>query len=393
MVGKGLSYGELGASSTKEDVHRAISGMDQGLFPDAFCKIVPDSLTGSREHCMVVHSDGAGTKSILAYLWYRETGDASVFRGIAQDSAVMNLDDAACAGATGPFTLSNTIGRNAGLVPGEIISELIQGYHDFAVRMMEHGVAVHNAGGETADMGDAIRTIVADSTLVARLRRDEVVRANAVQPGDDIIGLSGTGKAAYEDRLNSGLGSNGLTLARHALLSGEYLEKYPEIADPGLDRSLAYSGPYRLDDEPDGLGMSVGEALLSPTRTYAPVVRRILEEMRADVHALLHCTGGGQTKCLRFGQGIRYVKDGLFPTPPVFGLIQDAGNVDWREMYRTFNMGHRLEVVVPPEMTGNVIRIAKGFGVEARKVGHCESSGGGNSLTINSPYGELEYSI
>lgn len=366
-------YAARGVSSTKREVHAVVDRMDRGLFPLAFCKTGPDRLGGNPAKCNIIHSDGSGTKSVLAYLQYKETGDASVFRGIAQDSIVMNLDDLCCAGVTGGILFSNTINRNAHTCPGEVIAELIQGAEAFLENLRDLGLDVHSGGGETADLGDITGTVVVDTCAVARLARRDVLSARIV-PGLAIVGLSSSGRSDYEDAENSGIGSNGLTSARHDLLCRHYAKKYPETFDPHTDPKLVYCGPYRLADRLRGSDMTVGRALLSPTRTYAPVVRRLLRELRPDINALVHCSGGGQTKCLHFSIGVHVVKDTPFDPPPVFRAIQETSGTTWKEMYRVFNMGHRLEVYCKPDAVGEVVSIAAGFGIEAHQVGHTEKS-------------------
>jgi len=386
-------YRARGASARKEEVHAAIAGSDAGLFPKAFCKIVPDALAGDPEWCLAMHADGAGTKSALAYLVYRETGDLSVFRGIAQDALVMNVDDLLCVGALGPFLLSNTIGRNARRVPGEAIAELIRGYDALAEQFRAWGIEIVPTGGETADVGDLVGTLIVDATVAVRLRRRDVVANAHVRPGDVIVGLSSSGQALYERAYNAGMGSNGLTSARHDLLHPDYARKYPETFDPDQPAGLRYSGPFRVTDALPGTAVTVGHALLSPTRTYAPVLAPLLREHRARISALVHCTGGGQTKCLRAGAGIHYVKDGLFPPPPLFETIQRVSGTPWREMYQVFNMGHRMEIVGPEDLWPVVEDLASAVGVEAQVVGHCEASplGARNLLTVKTPGGDERY--
>jgi len=391
-VSRPLRYEDLGASADKADVHKAIASEHPGIFPGAFCKVLPDSLAGSPEHCLLLHADGAGTKSILAYLHWKETGDASVFRGIAQDALVMNLDDLAAAGAFGPFLLSNTIGRNAKRVPGEIISEIVAGYRDCAALLAAHGILVESGGGETADLGDSVRTLVVDSTVVARALRGQILSGDRLRPGLAIVGLASAGRAAYETAENSGLGSNGYTLLRHAFLSPHYREKYPEAYAPEI-AELAYTGKYRLSDAlPGGGGMTVGQALLSPTRTYAPILKAVMEKRGKDVAFIVHNTGGGQAKCLRFGSGLAYVKDNLFPPPPVFRLLREYG-ADPRELFRTLNMGHRMEVYCDASAAEAIIAVSRSFGVEARLVGRTEASQGGNRLLIRDGEADYDYAL
>jgi phosphoribosylformylglycinamidine cyclo-ligase len=392
-VTKPIRYEDRGASADKADVHKAIASEDPGLFPGAFCKVLPDSLTGSADHCLLIHADGAGTKSILAYLHWKETGDASVFRGIAQDALVMNIDDLACAGVFGPFLLSNTIGRNAKLVPGEIIAEIIAGYRDCIATLNAHGIAIVSGGGETADLGDTVRTLVVDSTVVARARRGDVLSGDRLRPGLAIVGLYSGGRATYETEENSGLGSNGYTMLRHEFLAPHYREKYPEAYAPEI-ASLAYTGKFRLSDAlpGGGAGLTVGRALLSPTRTYAPILKAVMEREGSRVAFVLHNTGGGQAKCLRFGRNLAYVKDALFPPTPVFRMLRENGAAP-RELYRTLNMGHRVEILCEPAAADGIAAISRSFGVDAKVVGRTEASRGANSLLIRDGEGEYAYSL
>lgn len=387
-----IRYEDRGASADKGEVHKAIAGEHPGLFPGAFCKVLPDSLTGSPDHCLLIHADGAGTKSILAYLHWKETGDASVFRGVAQDSLVMNVDDLGCVGSFGPYLLSNTIGRNAKVIPGEIITELIAGYRDCIGMLRGQGITIESGGGETADMGDTVRTVVVDSTVVARARRSEIISGERLRPGLAIVGLASGGKAVYEAKENSGLGSNGYTLLRHEFLSAHYKEKYPEAFAPEI-ASLAYTGKFRLADPFPGSSQSVGEALLSPTRTYLPVLKPVVEKLGSQVAAIFHNSGGGQTKCLRFGKGLHYVKDNLLPLPPVFRYLADHGPLPRRELYRTLNMGHRMEVVCEPAAAPEVVAISRSFGIEAQVVGRTEAAAEANRLTLTDDRGTYEYSL
>ncbi|MBN1418616.1 MAG: phosphoribosylformylglycinamidine cyclo-ligase [Planctomycetes bacterium] len=378
---QGSRYERRGVSSSKGEVHAAIAGLDPGVVPGAFVKIVPD-LSGDPAYGLALHADGAGTKAIVAYLWWRETGDASAFRGIAQDAVVMNVDDLLCAGIAGDAALSSTIARNKRLIPGEVIREIIDGTEAFCARLRSLGFDIRTAGGETEDVGDLVRTVSVNATVAARIRRDLVIDPSRIRPGDVIVGFSSTGRAAYEDDENAGIGSNGLTSARHDLLCRDYAERYPETLDPGVPRDLAYAGPFRLADAVPGTALPLGRAILSPTRTYAPVVRDLLAGDRASIHGLIHCTGGGQTKCIRFGDGIHYIKDHLFPEPPLFRLIRETTGTGVREMHEVFNMGHRVEAMVPAEAADDALRIAARHGIEARVVGRCEASGGPNRLTI-----------
>ncbi len=392
---KPASYEDRGASADKGDVHKAIAGEHPGLFPGAFCKVLPDTLTGSPEHCLLIHADGAGTKSILAYLHWKETGDARVFRGVAQDALVMNLDDLGCVGSFGPYLLSNTIGRNAKLVPGEVIAEIIAGYRDCIATLREQGIQVESGGGETADLGDTVRTLVVDSTVVARARRAEILTGDRLRPGLAIVGLSSGGKAVYETKENSGLGSNGFTLLRHEFLSDHYKRAYPEVFAPEIS-GLAYTGRFRLADTLPGSAMTVGEALLSPTRTYLPVLKAALEKAGTAVAAVFHNTGGGQTKCLRFGRGLRYVKDNLFAPQPVFRYLKENGPLEPRELYRTLNMGHRMEILCDPAAAPDLIAVSQSFGIDAQVVGRTEpnpASPTANRLLLRDGNAEFEYSL
>ncbi len=368
--------------------------LDKGLFPGAFCQALPDLLGGSGEHCLLSHADGAGTKSILAYLYYKQHGDPAIFEGIAQDSLVMNLDDLLCVGALGPFVLSNTIGRNKPLIPGEVVTALVRGYKHACDMLGEHGIEVAIAGGETADVGDLVRTVIVDSTLTTRLRRDRFIDAAHVRAGQVIVGLASDGQATYEARPNSGIGSNGITAIRHEVLNGTYRDDAPEAFAPEI-RELAYVGDYELDDPAPGVGMSIAEALLSPTRTYAPVIKAILDEGGDGISAIFHNTGGGQTKCLKFGGGkgggIRYVKDGLFPEAPLFRFLREARRLPWREMLRSFNMGFRMEIVCDEDRAPSIIAAANRHGIAARVYGRTESSNGANQLIIDTPEGMMVF--
>ena len=383
-------YEQRGVSATKEDVHKAIAGLDKGLFPKAFCKVVPDALTGDPDHCIVMHADGAGTKSSLAYAYWKETGDLSVWHGIAQDALVMNLDDLLCVGATDRILVSSTIGRNKRLVPGEVVAALIEGTEAFLQRMRDLGVGIHSTGGETADVGDLVRTVIVDSTVVCRMRRDEVIDNARIRPGDVVVGLASFGQATYEDTYNSGIGSNGLTSARHDVFAAAVGEAWPETYDPGTPQGLVYSGQARLTDPLEGTPLDMGGAVLSPTRTYAPIVREVLERMRNEVHGLVHCSGGAQAKVLHFIEGLRVVKDDLLPTPPLFAAIQRMSGTDWREMYRVFNMGHRLEFYLPAERAEEVMAIADSFGVEGRIVGRVEEAPD-KEVVLHTPNGTFQY--
>lgn len=384
-------YSQRGVSASKEDVHAAISNLDKGLYPKAFCKIVPDILTGSQKHCVVMHADGAGTKSSLAYMYWRETGDLSVWRGIAQDAIVMNIDDLLCVGVTDNILLSSTIGRNKNLIPGEVIGEIIRGTEEFCQKMRDLGVGIQLTGGETADVGDLVRTVIVDSTVTARLQRSEVIDNANIRDGDVIIGLSSYGQAKYEDEYNGGMGSNGLTSARHDVFANYLVDKYPESYDALIDKDLIYSGSYKLTDTIDEVGVTAGKLVLSPTRTYAPVLKEVLSNYRSVIHGMIHCSGGAQTKVMNFVDELMVVKDNLFPVPPLFEIIQKESNTAWEEMYKVFNMGHRFEIYVFPEFADDIMAIAKEFGVDARVIGSCHRREKGNKLVIKSDKGEFVY--
>ncbi len=391
MEEKTSRYEQRGVSSGKEDVHKAISKVDKGLYPQAFCKIVPDLLAGSSEHCIVMHADGAGTKSALAYAYWKETGDLSVWRGIAQDAIVMNLDDLLCVGATDNILLSSTIGRNKRLIPGEVISAIIQGTEEFLQNMRDLGIGIHSTGGETADVGDLVRTVIVDSTVTCRMRRDKVVDNANIAPGDVIVGLASYGQASYEDEYNSGMGSNGLTSARHDIFTKELATIYPETFDPATPLDLVYSGQAKLTDPLEGTPLDHGRAVLSPTRTYAPVVRQVLANMGKEVHGMIHCSGGAQTKVLHFIKDLRVIKDNLLSVPPLFTAIQHMSGTPWREMYQVFNMGHRLEFYVPEARAAEIISISASFGIEAHVIGKVEA-GTGREVVITGPHGTFTYS-
>ena len=379
-----------GVSAAKEDVHNAIKHIDKGLYPQAFCKIIPDILGGDPDYCNIMHADGAGTKSSLAYMYWKETGDLGVWKGIAQDAIVMNTDDLLCVGAVDNILVSSTIGRNKHLVPGEVISAIINGTDQLLSELREMGIGIYPTGGETADVGDLVRTIIVDSTVTCRMRRSDVIDNANIRPDDVIVGLSSTGQATYEKRYNGGMGSNGLTSARHDVFAKYLAERFPESYDPAVPDELVYSGIKRLTDAVEGVPLDAGQLVLSPTRTYAPVIKRILDLHRADIHGMVHCTGGAQTKVLHFvGDNCRVVKDNLFDVPPLFRLIQEASGTDWREMYQVFNMGHRMEIYVAPEMADAIIAISRSFGIDAQVVGHIEE--GHKSLTIRSEFGEFNY--
>jgi len=383
-------YIKRGVSSQKEDIHNAIKDIDKGLYPKAFCKVMPDILGGDPEYCCIMHADGAGTKSSLAYLYWKETGDMSVWKGIAQDSIVMNLDDLLCAGACNNIFLSSTIGRNKNLIPGEVISALINGTEEILEDLRKLGVGIWLTGGETADIGDLVRTIVVDSTVVARLKRSEVISNHNIKPGDVIVGFASYGQTTYEKEYNSGMGSNGLTSARHDVFSSYLAEKYPESYDPSLPDELVYAGKLKLTDQPEDLPMNIGKLVLSPTRTYSPVVKTILDNMRDEIHGMIHCSGGGQTKILHFIDKMHVVKDNLFPLPPLFRIIHEQSGTEWKEMYQVFNMGHRLEIYTDIKNAEALIGIAGEFNLEARVIGHCEPSDR-KRLSIISPFGKFDY--
>lgn len=383
-------YDLRGVSASKEDVHNAIRNVDKGLFPKAFCKIIPDIIGGDPDYCNIMHADGAGTKSSLAYLYWKETGDMSVWKGIAQDSLIMNIDDLLCVGATDGIMLSSTIGRNKLLVPGEVIAAIINGTEELLEQLRSMGVGIYSTGGETADVGDLVRTIIVDSTVTCRMRRADVINNANIAAGDVIVGLSSSGKATYEDEYNGGMGSNGLTSARHDVFAKYLAEKYPESYDHGVPSDLVYSGGLRLTDWIDEVGMTAGKLVLSPTRTYAPVVRRVLDEMRADIHGMVHCSGGAQTKVMHFVENKHVVKDNLFPIPPLFRIIKEQSGTEWSEMYKVFNMGHRMEFYVAEEHAARIIEISESFGIEARVVGRVADAPT-NRLTIKSEFGTFEY--
>ena len=394
-------YMMRGVSAAKEDVHAAIKNIDKGLYSQAFCKIIPDILGGDPDYCNIMHADGAGTKSSLAYMYWRETGDLSVWKGIAQDAIVMNTDDLLCVGATDNILVSSTIGRNKLLIPGEVISAIINGTDELLAELREMGIGIYATGGETADVGDLVRTIIVDSTVTCRMKRSDVIDNANIRPGDVIVGLSSTGQATYEKRYNGGMGSNGLTSARHDVFAKYLAEKYPESFDHAVPNELVYSGKYKLIDnlgntqQPSTVNsqlstLTVGELVLSPTRTYAPVIKKILDQHREDIHGMVHCTGGAQTKVLHFvGDNCRVVKDNMFPVPPLFRIIHDCSQTDWREMYQVFNMGHRMEIYVRPELADSIIDISRSFNIDAQVVGYIEE--GTKSLTIQSEFGEFNY--
>jgi phosphoribosylformylglycinamidine cyclo-ligase len=383
-------YSRRGVSSTKEDVYAAIKNIDKGLYPKAFCKIVPDLLGGDKEYCNIMHADGAGTKSSLAYIYWKETGDLSVWKGIAQDAIVMNIDDILCVGAYDNILLSSTIGRNKNHIPGEVISAVINGTEEVLLELRELGIGIWSTGGETADLGDLVRTIVVDSTVIARIKRADVISNHNIKEGDVIIGLSSYGKTIYEKEYNSGMGSNGLTSARHDIFAPYLASKYPESLDTTLPYDLIYSGKLRITDPIEGLNTDAGKLLLSPTRTYAPVIKKVIESMRSEIHGMVHCSGGGQTKGMHVIDNMHIVKNNMFPLPPLFRIIHEQSGTSWKEMYKVFNMGHRSEIYTGQENANKIINIAAGFNLEARIIGHCEASEG-KKLTISSEFGTFEY--
>lgn len=383
-------YDLRGVSASKEDVHNAIKNIDKGLYPKAFCKIIPDILGGDPAYCNIMHADGAGTKSSLAYLYWKETGDLSVWKGIAQDALIMNIDDLLCVGAVDNILVSSTIGRNKKLVPGEVISAIINGTDELLAELRQMGVGVYATGGETADVGDLVRTIIVDSTVTCRMRRADVINNANIKAGDVIVGLASYGKATYEKEYNGGMGSNGLTSARHDVFAKYLAQKYPESYDAAVPEELVYSGKLHLTDSVEGSPLDAGKLVLSPTRTYAPVVKRLLDELRPQIHGMVHCSGGAQTKVLHFVENVHVVKDNLFPVPPLFRTIKEQSGTDWKEMYKVFNMGHRLEVYLDEANAQKVIEISKSFGIDAQIVGHIEKSES-TRLTIKSEFGTFEY--
>lgn len=386
-------YNQRGVSAGKEDVHAAIKNIDKGLFPSAFCKIIPDILAGDESWCNIMHADGAGTKSSLAYIYWKETGDRSVWKGIAQDAIIMNLDDLLCVGATDNILLSSTIGRNKNLIPGEVIADIINGTEEILAELRDMGIGIYSTGGETADVGDLVRTMIVDSTVTCRMRRDQVVSNHRIQPGDVIVGLASYGKATYEREYNGGMGSNGLTSARHDVFSKAIAETFPESYDPAVPYDLVFSGTKKLTDLIDvgnGQTVTAGKLVLSPTRTYAPVIKQVLDRFRGQIHGMVHCSGGAQTKVLHFVDNVHVIKDNLFDTPPLFRLIQEESNTDWQEMYKVFNMGHRMELYVPEDIAADIIAISEGFEIDARIVGRVEAAAS-KQVTIRSQHGEFVY--
>lgn len=387
-----LKYNQRGVSASKEDVHNAIKNIDKGLYPNAFCKIIPDILGGDSEWCNIMHADGAGTKSSLAYAYWKETGDLSVWKGIAQDAIIMNLDDLLCVGATDNILLSSTIGRNKNLIPGEVITALIEGTEEILQELRDLGIEIQSTGGETADVGDLVRTVIVDSTVTCRMKRSDVIANDKIKSGDVIVGLSSYGKANYEAEYNGGMGSNGLTSARHDVFSKYIAEKYPETYDPGVPYDLIFSGSKKLTDtvQIGPFETTIGKLVLSPTRTYAPILKKILDEMRDKIGGIIHCSGGAQTKILHFVENLHIIKDNLFPTPPLFKMIQEESQTDWKEMYKVFNMGHRMELYVDQEHAHDIISTARSFGVDGRIIGHVIENGK-KQVTIHSEHGKFEY--
>lgn len=383
-------YAQRGVSASKEDVHNAIKNIDKGLYPQAFCKIVEDYIAGDPAYCNIMHADGAGTKSSLAYLYWKETGDMSVWKGIAQDAIIMNIDDLVCVGALDHILLSSTIGRNKNLIPGEVIAALINGTEEVLQMLRDNGVNIISTGGETADLGDLVRTVVVDSTVTARMKREDVISNDRIEAGDVIVGLASFGQAKYEDEYNGGMGSNGLTSARHDVFDKSYAEKYPESFDPEVPRDLVFSGSYKLTDTISDAPLDVGKLVLSPTRTYAPIMAEVFKSHRKNIHGLVHCSGGAQTKVLHFVEGLHVIKNNLFDVPPLFRLIHEESGTDWKEMYKVFNMGHRLEVYLKEEHAQDIIDISRSFGVEAKVIGRVEAADK-KQVTIRSDKGEFTY--
>jgi len=383
-------YDLRGVSASKEDVHNAIKNIDKGLYPLAFCKIIPDILGNDPEYCNIMHADGAGTKSSLAYIYWKETGDLSVWKGIAQDALIMNIDDLLCVGATDNILLSSTIGRNKNLIPGEVISAIIEGTNDLVEELAKMGVNIYPTGGETADVGDIVRTIIVDSTVTCRMKRADIIDNANIKAGDVIVGLSSSGQATYEKEYNGGMGSNGLTSARHDVFAHYLANKYPESYNNEIPKELVYSGSIKLTDTVEELGIDAGKLVLSPTRTYAPVVKKILEELKPNIHGMIHCSGGAQTKILHFIDNLKVIKNNLFPIPPLFKMIQNESGTEWKEMYKVFNMGHRLEIYLPAEYAEKIIEISKSFNIDAQIIGYCEASDK-KELTIESEFGKFEY--
>lgn len=385
-----IRYNLRGVSAGKEEVHNAIKNVDKGLFPQAFCKIVPDYLTGDPAYCIVMHADGAGTKSSLAYMYWKETGDVSVWKGIAQDALIMNIDDLLCVGASENILLSSTIGRNKNLITGEVIAAIINGTEELLETLREQGIGIYSTGGETADVGDLVRTIIVDSTVVCRMKRSEVISNHTIQDGDVIVGLASFGQANYESAYNGGMGSNGLTSARHDVFNKSLATKYPESFDAAVPADLVYSGTKHLTDKVEGVPVDAGQLVLSPTRTYAPVIKAILDQHRSEIHGMVHCSGGAQTKVLHFVENVHVIKDNLFPIPPLFKMIQEESGTDWKEMYKVFNMGHRMEIYVPETVAASIISISESFGIQAQIIGRVEAHAG-KQVTVRSEVGEFIY--
>ncbi|MES2730510.1 MAG: AIR synthase related protein [Bacteroidota bacterium] len=383
-------YSQRGVSATKDEVHQAIQHLDKGLFPKAFCKVVPDILGGDPDYCNLMHADGAGTKSSLAYLYWKETGDMSVWKGIAQDAVVMNTDDLICAGVTDNILISSTIGRNKNLIPGEVIAEIINGTEEVLAMLRRYGIGIHSTGGETADVGDLVRTIIVDSTVTARIKRTDIISNDRIRAGDVIVGLASFGQASYEKTYNGGMGSNGLTSARHDVFAHYLAERYPESFDPSVPKDLVYSGKLKLTDRVDSLPVNAGKLVLSPTRTYAPIIKAVLADFREHIHGMIHCSGGAQTKVLNFIENLHVIKDNLFPTPPLFKLIQQQSDTTWQEMYKVFNMGHRFEIYLPQEFAEEVMLMSQTFGVEAEIIGRVEAYKG-KKVTIKGEAGTFVY--
>jgi phosphoribosylformylglycinamidine cyclo-ligase len=383
-------YSNRGVSADKEDVHAAIKNIDKGLYPQAFCKIIPDILGGDDDYCNIMHADGAGTKSSLAYMYWRETGDLSVWRGIAQDALIMNIDDLLCVGATDKILVSSTIGRNKNLISGDVIAAIVNGTEELLAELREQGIEIYLTGGETADVGDLVRTIIVDSTVTARMKRSDVISNHNIQPDDVIVGLASFGQATYETEYNGGMGSNGLTSARHDVFNNYLATKYPESFDAQVPKDLVYSGSYSLTQQIEELGLDAGKLVLSPTRTYAPIIKQVLDKLRPQIHGMVHCSGGAQTKVLHFVENLHIIKDNLFNPPPLFRIIQKESKTDWREMYKVFNMGHRFEIYVAKEMAQEIIEISKSFHVDAQIVGRVEAAES-KKLTIRSEFGEFKY--
>lgn len=385
-------YIQRGVSASKEDVHNAIKNIDKGIFPNAFCKIVPDLLGGDQSYCNIMHADGAGTKSSLAYIYWKETGDISVWKGVAQDAIIMNIDDLACVGALDNILYSSTIGRNQKVIPGEVIAEIINGAEEVLQMLRDNGVNILSTGGETADVGDLVRTIIVDSTVTARMKKNDVFSNDQIGSGDVIVGLASFGQSAYESEYNGGMGSNGLTSSRHDVFSHVYAEKYPESYEPTIPKGLIYSGKYLLTDKLPGVPINMGKLVLSPTRTYAPVIKQLISELGKNIHGMIHCSGGAQTKILHFINDLHIIKDNLLDIPPLFIAIQEESGTDWKEMYKVFNMGHRMEIYLPEAFAQLGIQISKSFGIEAQVIGRVEKSSRGKQLTISGKHGAFEYS-